>query len=939
MNLSSSPVDRETNRSTVSFSRYARGILSRPLTATAPPTAAPDRTGTELLSSSLGAPGRNLTLDNPHQHPAGSDGQHSPTTPGLPSAKLVYECDAPLNAFAASTNGSFVAVAGRESLKVLEVGYHDVRDVCDLTAGSDRHSSTNDVKWGIGPTATLLATAHSNGTVTTWNVDRQRSGRQASISGHGRAINRVAFNPGNGNWLLTASQDGNMRLWDLRERNGSARFSLVGRAEAVRDVQFNAANALELAAVFDSGVLQRWDLRRPNSFEAKVNAHNGPALSVDWHADGVHLATGGRDKVIKIWNAKGDLKRPVHYICTMAPVSRTVWRAGDVRHHWDIASCSLNFDTAIHVWNLRRPHLPIRTIEQHDGTVTGLLWRNDETLWSCSKDRSFRQHPVSLAPNPADSIAHLSTAWHPSGELAVSIGSNASDRYREKQAARGLLLSRAGSDASLEGRRSRENLVDAAPLAQGAMHFDPLAHPFRPVQTQATVEAVDLSDDIFKFMAVNYRLDKADPLEACQHNALVATECGRHETARCWRMLRLALAQAHRRLAESRPVEVAASNHPLDRLSASHITLRPSSPAVGTSLIMPRYTDRPAHDSPSLTRRHDSDSSSEEKYSGEGDGQDDAISEVTHNASTLRRGSLAESRYEEDESALSRVSSRDMSMSSADDSNSYGSYYGVSALEEVLPRSGSFLPDDGPAIFPTTDKTSSATTAAASVVTLQPPAQTAPPASDSSDLTDLKELIAQDDRPWTLAPLLVRFFRHYRDLADAQTAVTIAIVFDDLFDGFGVRDRDETVHAYVDLLHRRRLFAVAAEVVSRARSEEKIVARYTADVVLQLTCQRCMKAAPFTGIRQIPATFADRTTTDEYWHCSRCQNTVLCTICETSIKGECAHCPACGHSAHLKCAVRWRHDVEAQLVRGGAAAKTDSIRRCVVPSCDCECVS
>jgi hypothetical protein len=41
-------------------------------------------------------------------------------------------------------------------------------------------------------------------------------------------------------------------------------------------------------------------MRSPKLYERKLNAHNGLALAIDWHPEGRYLASGGRDKVIKV---------------------------------------------------------------------------------------------------------------------------------------------------------------------------------------------------------------------------------------------------------------------------------------------------------------------------------------------------------------------------------------------------------------------------------------------------------------------------------------------------------------------------------------------------------------------------------------------------------------------------------------------------------------
>jgi WD repeat-containing protein 24 len=73
-----------------------------------------------------------------------------------------------------------------------------------------------------------------------------------------------------------------------------------GKAQSCRDVQFSPTAGHEFAAVFETGILQLWDLRAPATPERRINAHNGFVLSVDYHPSGRFLATGGRDRQIKV---------------------------------------------------------------------------------------------------------------------------------------------------------------------------------------------------------------------------------------------------------------------------------------------------------------------------------------------------------------------------------------------------------------------------------------------------------------------------------------------------------------------------------------------------------------------------------------------------------------------------------------------------------------
>ena len=91
-----------------------------------------------------------------------------------------------------------------------------------------------------------------------------------------------------------------MKIWDLRTKS-AAKQTMRGKAESVRDVQFHPNGGYEYIAAFENGSIQKWDIRNPNQIERIWNAHSGLALTVDWHQDGNLIASGGRDKVIKVF--------------------------------------------------------------------------------------------------------------------------------------------------------------------------------------------------------------------------------------------------------------------------------------------------------------------------------------------------------------------------------------------------------------------------------------------------------------------------------------------------------------------------------------------------------------------------------------------------------------------------------------------------------------
>ncbi|OLL24522.1 WD repeat-containing protein 24 [Neolecta irregularis DAH-3] len=316
---------------------------------------------------------------------------------------IKYDVNAPIAAIAADPEYERVVVAGREVLKILRVSSFAITEDLNLSkrrqVGKQWHESMNMPTLTAKPPRTTLQLQQ---------LDRV-------IQEHKRAVNRLTFSPNNGNWLVSASQDGTMRLWDLRDSSGSAQITMEGKADAVRDITFNAANATELAASFENGVIQRWDIRRPKIYGLKLNAHNGIALSVDWHPDGKHLASGGRDKQIKIWNFHSDNRKPQQTLQTMAPVVRVLWRPSEGTT--ELASCSLQSFNAIQIWNLKRPYVPSRLLDEHDNVATGIVWNNEDVLWSSSKDKTFVRHDIRTASRPLTNLPPSAVAWSPRGEL------------------------------------------------------------------------------------------------------------------------------------------------------------------------------------------------------------------------------------------------------------------------------------------------------------------------------------------------------------------------------------------------------------------------------------------------------------------------------------------------------------------------------------------
>ncbi|KAI8582866.1 hypothetical protein K450DRAFT_225216 [Umbelopsis ramanniana AG] len=461
--------------------------------------------------------------------PSQSDGQESQspmdTLNAPPYQPLRYQLPGALNALSSSPDGEYVVVAGREVLKVLHVTTQEVTEYINLRTGSNLslNYSSNDVKWGNNATKNKIATAATNGAIIIWDLNKSGRKTDRVISEHTRAVNRVCFQPNSGFTLLSASQDGNIKAWDLRDPKSLAKYSYEGKSESVRDVQFNPLHTYEFAAGFETGTIQKWDMRNLKPiYDRKVSAHNGPCLTVDWHSDGRTLASGGRDRTIKVWDMNSDSRKPQYTIRTMASVSRIQWRPG---YDNEIASCALLSDNGLHVWDVRRPNIAKYTFDEHSTTPTGFQWLSSDTIISCAKDRYFMRHDIVGAYQPIELLRKNGIGWNIHGDLVFSIDKSAGDSFVDEISTPGVT-----SPANRKQRRSRTSTGDEMPLQ------------YIPPQTCGIAHLPLFDYETFSVFAQNYVTSGEDIKMACETNAKIAWSMQRFRAAQTWKIIQLLFA-------------------------------------------------------------------------------------------------------------------------------------------------------------------------------------------------------------------------------------------------------------------------------------------------------------------------------------------------------------------------------------------------------------
>nr|XP_006637123.1 PREDICTED: WD repeat-containing protein 24 [Lepisosteus oculatus]XP_015215489.1 PREDICTED: WD repeat-containing protein 24 [Lepisosteus oculatus]XP_015215490.1 PREDICTED: WD repeat-containing protein 24 [Lepisosteus oculatus] len=429
--------------------------------------------------------------------------------------------DAPANAISVCRDAAQVVVAGRNIFKIYAVEEEQFVEKLNLRVG--RKPSLNfscaDVMWHQMD-ENLLATAATNGAVVTWNLGRPSRNKQDQLfTEHKRTVNKVCFHPTEVYMLLSGSQDGYMKCFDLRKKESVSTFS--GQSESVRDVQFSIRDYFTFAASFENGNVQLWDIRRPDRYERMFTAHTGPVFCCDWHPeDRGWLATGGRDKMVKVWDMTTNRAKEIYCVQTIASVARVKWRP-ERKYH--LATCSMMVDHNIYVWDVRRPFIPFATFEEHKDVTTGIVWRHLHDpcfLLSGSKDSTLYQHMFQDASRPVNKANPEGLCFGLFGDLAF-----------------------AAKESLISGDSNRK------PFAGGDRRYPifffkkpDLTEQFAHVSSALTVFETDLDSscmDWFVKTAKLYLLSGKPFGELCDHNAKVAKELKRPQVSTTWAMLRI----------------------------------------------------------------------------------------------------------------------------------------------------------------------------------------------------------------------------------------------------------------------------------------------------------------------------------------------------------------------------------------------------------------
>ncbi|KAK4971938.1 Lissencephaly-1 [Elasticomyces elasticus] len=247
-----------------------------------------------------------------------------------------------------------------------------------------------DVDFGGPRGGTLLASCSSDLTIKLWDPSDEYKNIR-TLPGHDHSISAIRFIPSgaagaplSGNLLASASRDKTIRVWDVT--TGYCVKTIRGHVDWVRDISpsfdgrwlLSAGND-QTARLWDAGsgeakitfvghehVVECCVFAPPASY-AHLSALAGLKKPPTPSSSAEFIATGGRDKSIRLWDCRGTLIKTL--------LGHDNWVRALVFHPGGKYLLSCGDDKTIRCWDLSQEGKCVKTIEDaHAHFVSCMRW-------------------------------------------------------------------------------------------------------------------------------------------------------------------------------------------------------------------------------------------------------------------------------------------------------------------------------------------------------------------------------------------------------------------------------------------------------------------------------------------------------------------------------------------------------------------------------------
>ncbi|SPO07357.1 probable Nuclear distribution protein PAC1 [Cephalotrichum gorgonifer] len=246
-----------------------------------------------------------------------------------------------------------------------------------------------DVDYGGPRGAVLLASCSSDLTIKLWDPAAEYKNLR-TLLGHDHSISAVRFIPSGGssggNLLVSASRDSTLKVWDVT--TGFCVRTITGHAAWVRDVT-PSFDGRFLFSTGDDRTARLWDISSSTpDHKATMIGHEhfneccalAPPSSYQYLAPlagmkrpppatsaAEFMATGSRDKTIRIWDSRGT--------CLLHLVGHDNWVRALAFHPGGKYLLSVSDDKSLRCWDLSQDGKCVKVLaDAHERFITCLRW-------------------------------------------------------------------------------------------------------------------------------------------------------------------------------------------------------------------------------------------------------------------------------------------------------------------------------------------------------------------------------------------------------------------------------------------------------------------------------------------------------------------------------------------------------------------------------------
>ncbi|KAJ5212504.1 nuclear migration protein NudF [Penicillium cinerascens] len=238
--------------------------------------------------------------------------------------------------------------------------------------------STNGVDFGGTRDKTVLASCSSDLTIKIWDPANGYANVR-TLTGHEHSVSSVRFLQEGGNLLVSVSRDESIRIWNVESgfcvkvtHAGDWVYAVSPSVDGKWLVSGGRDRVATISDVGSGGVRAALD-GHENYVECCVFA---PVASYGYLAKmagtkrpeglGEFVATGSRDKSIRLWDSRGGLIKTLD--------GHENWVRGLAFHPAGRYLLSVGDDGTMRCWDLEQEGRLVRTTEGHGGFVSCIRW-------------------------------------------------------------------------------------------------------------------------------------------------------------------------------------------------------------------------------------------------------------------------------------------------------------------------------------------------------------------------------------------------------------------------------------------------------------------------------------------------------------------------------------------------------------------------------------